>query len=109
MREAPSLVVIEKLIAAGAQVKVYDPIAMEETKRRIGDVVLYCNDIYDAAIDADAILLLTEWKQFRMPTWAVIKNVMRGNVIVDGRNIYDSAELRDHGFIYSRIGCKHKE
>lgn len=108
MREAPSLVVIEKLIAAGAQVKVYDPIAMEETKRRIGDVVLYCNDIYDAAIDADAILLLTEWKQFRMPTWAVIKNVMRGNVIVDGRNIYDSAELRDHGFIYSRIGCKQK-
>ena len=78
MREAPSLVVIEKLIAAGAQVKVYDPIAMEETKRRIGDVVLYCNDIYDAAIDADAILLLTEWKQFRMPTWAVIKNIMRG-------------------------------
>lgn len=108
MREAPSLVVIEKLIAAGAQVKVYDPIAMEETKRRIGDVVLYCNDIYDAAIDADAILLLTEWKQFRMPTWAVIKNVMRGNVIVDGRNIYDGAELRDHGFIYSRIGCKQK-
>ncbi len=108
MREAPSLVVIEKLIAAGAQVKVYDPIAMEETKRRIGDVVLYCNDIYDAAIDADAILLLTEWKQFRMPTWAVIKNVMRGNVILDGRNIYDGAELRDHGFIYSRIGCKQK-
>ena len=108
MREAPSLVVIEKLIVAGAQVKVYDPIAMEETKRRIGDVVLYCNDIYDAAIDADAILLLTEWKQFRMPTWAVIKNVMRGNVIVDGRNIYDGAELRDHGFIYSRIGCKQK-
>ena len=108
MREAPSLVVIEKLVAAGAQVKVYDPIAMEETKRRIGDVVLYCNDIYDAAIDADAILLLTEWKQFRMPTWAVIKNVMRGNVIVDGRNIYDGAELRDHGFIYSRIGCKQK-
>ena len=81
---------------------------MEETKRRIGDVVLYCNDIYDAAIDADAILLLTEWKQFRMPTWAVIKNVMRGNVILDGRNIYDGAELRDHGFIYSRIGCKQK-
>ena len=108
MREAPSLVVIEKLIAAGAQVKVYDPIAMEETKRRIGDVVLYCNDIYDAAIDVDAILLLTEWKQFRMPNWAVIKNVMRGNVIVDGRNIYDGAELRDHGFIYSRIGCKQK-
>lgn len=108
MREAPSLVVIEKLLAAGVQVKVYDPIAMEETKRRIGNVVTYSNDIYDAAIDADAILLLTEWKQFRMPTWAVIKNIMRGNVVVDGRNIYDGSELRDHGFIYSRIGCKQK-
>ena len=104
MREAPSLVVIEKLIVAGAQVKVYDPIAMEETKRRIGDVVLYCNDIYDAAIDADAILLLTEWKQFRLPNWKDIKNSMRGNIFVDGRNIYDRDEMKTNGFNYQSIG-----
>ena len=79
-------------------------IAMDECKRRIGDVVIYCNSMYDAADGADVFALITEWHQFRMPSWNVIKKVMNGNVIVDGRNIYDRAELEEHGFIYTRIG-----
>lgn len=106
MREAPSLVVIEKLIEAGAVVRAYDPIAMEETHRRIGDKVTYCKDMYEAVIDADALALLTEWKQFRMPSWSIIRKAMRNHVVVDGRNIYDPKELQDNGFIYSRIGLK---
>ena len=106
MREAPSLVVIEKLIEAGAVVRAYDPIAMEETHRRIGDKVTYCKDMYEAVIDADALALLTEWKQFRMPSWSIIRKAMRNHVVVDGRNIYDPQELQDNGFTYSRIGLK---
>ena len=106
MREAPSLVVIEKLLNAGAQIKAFDPIAMEEANRRIGDKIIYCKDMYDATIEADGIALMTEWKQFRMPSWSVIKKVMRGNVVVDGRNIYDTKEMKDNGFIYTRIGHK---
>ncbi|MBP6062314.1 MAG: UDP-glucose/GDP-mannose dehydrogenase family protein, partial [Bacteroides sp.] len=93
MREAPSLVVIEKLIEAGAVVRAYDPIAMEETHRRIGDKITYCKDMYEAVIDADALALLTEWKQFRMPSWSIIRKAMRNHVVVDGRNIYDPKEL----------------
>lgn len=104
MREAPALVVIDKLLKAGAEIKVFDPIAMNETKRRIGDVVTYCKDMYEAVIDADAIALLTEWKQFRMPCWAIIHKAMRAHVVVDGRNIYDGEELEELGFTYSRIG-----
>ena len=106
MREAPSLVVIEKLIEAGAVVRAYDPIAMEETHRRIGDKITYCKDMYEAVIDADALALLTEWKQFRMPSWSIIRKAMRNHVVVDGRNIYDPKELQDNGFTYSRIGLK---
>lgn len=106
MREAPALVVIDKLIKAGAKVRVFDPIAMDECKRRIGDIVTYCENIYDCANDADAFLLLTEWRQFRMPSWNVIKKVMKGNVVIDGRNIYDKKELEEMGFIYSCIGKK---
>lgn len=106
MREAPSLVVIEKLIEAGAVVHAYDPIAMEETHRRIGDKITYCKDMYEAVIDADALALLTEWKQFRMPSWSIIRKAMRNHVVVDGRNIYDPQELQDNGFTYSRIGLK---
>lgn len=106
MREAPSLVVIEKLIEAGAVVHAYDPIAMEETHRRIGDKITYCKDMYEAVIDADALALLTEWKQFRMPSWSIIRKAMRNHVVVDGRNIYDPKELQDNGFTYSRIGLK---
>lgn len=104
MREAPSLVVIDKLLAAGATVRVFDPIAMDECRRRIGDKVTYCRDLYDAADGADVLALLTEWRQFRMPAWNVIKKAMRGNVVVDGRNIYNRAELEEQGFVYSRIG-----
>lgn len=106
MREAPALVVIEKLLEAGATVKAFDPVAMAECKRLIGDTVTYCKDMYEAVIDADAVALLTEWKQFRMPSWAIIHKAMNNYIVVDGRNIYDSEELQELGFIYSRIGQK---
>ena len=106
MREAPALVVIDKLLQDGATVRVFDPVAMDECKRRIGDVVTYCKNMYDAADGADVFALMTEWHQFRMPSWNVIKKVMTGNVIVDGRNIYDRQELEEQGFVYTRIGEK---
>ncbi len=102
MREAPSLVLIEKLTAAGVTVKVYDPVAMAECRRRLGDRVVYCNDMYEAAIDA--VMLVTEWKQLRMPSLPVLSRTMRDRVIIDGRNIYDSDELRENGFTYYKIG-----
>ena len=104
MREAPSLVVIDRLLEAGGVVKAFDPVAMEEARRRFGDRITYANDMYDAVNDADALLLLTEWKQFRLPNWEVIRKAMRGNVLVDGRNIYDPAEMQEAGFRYDRIG-----
>lgn len=106
MREAPALVVIDKLLKDGATVRVFDPVAMDECKRRIGDVVTYCKNMYDAADGADVFALMTEWHQFRMPSWNVIKKVMTGNVVVDGRNIYDRQELEENGFVYTRIGEK---
>ena len=106
MREAPALVVIDKLLKDGAKVRVFDPIAMDECKRRIGDAVIYCANMYNAADGADVFALMTEWRQFRMPSWTVIKKVMTGNVIVDGRNIYDRQELEEFGFVYTRIGEK---
>ena len=106
MREAPALVVIDKLLKDGATVRVFDPIAMDECKRRIGDVVTYSTNMYDAADGADVFALMTEWRQFRMPSWNVIKKVMTGNVVVDGRNIYDRQELEEFGFVYTRIGEK---
>ncbi len=104
MREAPSLVVIENLLKDGSKVRVFDPIAMTECKRRLGDKVTYCTDMYDAAVDAEALLLMTEWRQFRMPSWGVLKKVMKGNAVIDGRNIYNRSELESLGFVYSRIG-----
>ena len=104
MREAPSLVVIDRLLKEGAAVTVYDPVAMDECRRRIGDTVSYARDMYDATMDADALALLTEWKQFRLPSWRVVHKAMRGNIVVDGRNIYDAAELAEEGFIYKCIG-----
>ena len=104
MREAPALVLIDLLLNAGVCVKVYDPIAMDECKRRIGDKVIYCKDMYDATVDADTLMLVTEWKEFRMPSWNVLKKVMRGYVVVDGRNIYDRKELKENGFNYYKIG-----
>ncbi|MBR1964501.1 MAG: UDP-glucose/GDP-mannose dehydrogenase family protein [Muribaculaceae bacterium] len=104
MREAPALVVINRLLESGADVVVYDPVAIDECKRRLGDKVKYAKDMYDAVIDADAIALITEWKQFRVPSWSIIKKAMRGNIIVDGRNIYDPTELAEEGFEYHCIG-----
>lgn len=104
MREAPALVVIDKLLKDGARVKVYDPVAMEECRRRIGDAVEYCRDMYEAVVDVDALALMTEWKQFRVPSWSVLQKVMKGHVIVDGRNIYDRQEVESEGFVYAAIG-----
>lgn len=104
MREAPALVVIEKLLSAGADVIAYDPVAMDEAKRRLGNKISYAKDMYDAVVDADAIALMTEWKQFRVPSWNVIHKAMKGNLIVDGRNIYDALELSEEGFEYHCIG-----
>jgi UDPglucose 6-dehydrogenase len=104
MREAPSLVVIESLLKEKANVIVYDPVAMNECKRLIGDKVIYAKDMYEATVDVDALLLLTEWKQFRMPSWKVVKKAMKGNVVIDGRNIYDEFELQREGLILKGIG-----
>lgn len=104
MREAPSLVLIDLLLEAGCKVKVYDPVAMEECRRRIGDRVEYCRDKYEAAVDAEALLLVTEWKEFRVPSWEVLKKAMRGRVVIDGRNIYDREEMKRNDFEYECIG-----
>ncbi|MDR2425321.1 MAG: UDP-glucose/GDP-mannose dehydrogenase family protein [Prevotellaceae bacterium] len=104
MREATSLIVIEYLLKANARVRVFDPVAMDEARRRFGDTVEYASDIYDAALNADALLLLTEWKQFRLPSWGVIKKTMNVPLIIDGRNIYEPEELQKLGFDYSCIG-----
>ena len=104
MREAPALVLIGKLLEAGCLVKVYDPVAMDECRRRIGDRVEYSRDMYDAAAGADALMLVTEWKEFRVPSYAVLAGVMKEKVIVDGRNIYDREEVEDAGFAYYKIG-----
>ncbi|MBD5173472.1 MAG: UDP-glucose/GDP-mannose dehydrogenase family protein [Bacteroidales bacterium] len=104
MRLAPALTVIDALLAEGAEVSVFDPVAMNECRRRIGDKVRYAKDMYDAAVDTDAIALVTEWKVFRIPAWNALKKVMRGNVIVDGRNIYNPSEVTSEGFDYFSIG-----
>ena len=104
MREAPSLVLIDKLLAAGCEVYAYDPVAVEEAKRRIGDAVHYAKDIYDAVVDADALMLVTERKEFRMPSWSAIKKLMATPLVLDGRNIYDIKEMEENGFVYHCIG-----
>lgn len=104
MREATSLVTINLLLEVGCTVRVYDPVAMNECRRRIGDKVLYAKDMYDAVLDADALLMLTEWKQFRLPSWGVVSKSMKNPLIIDGRNIYDAEELKQNGFEYYCIG-----
>ena len=97
MREAPVLVLINKLLNAGCKIRAYDPAAMQECRRRIGDVIYYAKDMYDAVWDADTLMLVTEWKEFRLPSWAVIKKTMQLPVILDGRNIYDKKEIEELG------------
>jgi len=116
MRDAPSLVMIEKLLRAGCRVRVFDPVSMSEAKiaihSRMAELLkttdtsnlYFATDIYDAALDADALLLVTEWKEFRMPSWGVVKKAMKGSLILDGRNIYDKKEMKDIGFVYDAIG-----
>lgn len=105
MREAPSLVLIDKILKAGGKIRAYDPVAMEEAKhQRLGDTIVYAKDIYDATLDADAILMVTEWNEFRLPTWEVIKKTMNKPVVFDGRNIYNKQEMNDAGFDYFGIG-----
>ena len=104
MREATSLVTIKLLQEAGCQIRVYDPVAMNECKRRVGDSLYYAKDMYDAVLNADALLMLTEWKLFRLPSWGVVKKSMKEPLVIDGRNIYDANELKTNGFQYYCIG-----
>jgi UDPglucose 6-dehydrogenase len=104
MREAPALVLVEKFLQAGCHIQAYDPVAMEETKRRIGDVIEYCNDPYQALNGADCLLLVTEWKEFRVPNPELMRKMLKQPVIFDGRNIFDGKELREAGFTYFGIG-----
>ena len=104
MRESTALITINKLLAEECTIRVYDPIAMDECKRRMGDAVVYCKDKYDATLNADALLLLTEWKEFRLPSWDVVKKAMRKAIVIDGRNIFDKEELASAGFEYYCIG-----
>lgn len=104
MREATALVLIKHLLESGAEVVAYDPIAIPECKRRIGDCISYTQDMYEAVLDADALLLVTEWKEFRIPSWGVIKKAMKQHIIIDGRNIYDRKEMEKNGFLYKCIG-----
>lgn len=107
MREAPSSVIIDELRAAGATVRAYDPIAMEEAKKHyLFDKVTYCSDAYDALVDADALLLVTEWSEFRIPSWDVVGRLLKNKVIFDGRNIYDRKYLATLGFQCYCIGAK---
>ena len=104
MREAPSLVLIEQLLAAGAKVQVHDPVAMNEASKELGESVLWGKDVYETAAGADAIALVTEWNEFRLPDWEKLKLTMNNHVIFDGRNIYDDVQLQKAGFIYYGIG-----
>jgi len=104
MREAPSLVIIEKLVEAGAKVRAYDPVSMEETSKRTKTEIYYAKDQYDALIDADALLLITEWSEFRVLNFEILGRLLKNKLIFDGRNIYEPAEMRENGFTYFSIG-----
>jgi len=104
MREAPALVMIQHFLDAGAKVRAYDPVAMHEAKRILGDTIEYADDQYDALIDADCLLMITEWPEFKFPNWKVIKKLLKEHVVFDGRNIYDVDELKQKGFDYFCIG-----
>ncbi|MBN2011250.1 UDP-glucose/GDP-mannose dehydrogenase family protein [candidate division KSB1 bacterium] len=106
MREAPALVLIEKLLAAGCRIQVYDPQAMDEARHRVGDRIVYANDPHEALIDADCLLLVTEWHEFRYPNFKVMGKLMKNKIIFDGRNIYEGNELVQNGFTYVGIGTR---
>jgi UDPglucose 6-dehydrogenase len=104
MREAPALVVIEELLGAGAQVVAHDPVAMHETQRRIGKAIEYAESSYQALEGADALVIITDWNEYRHPDFGRIKEALRSPVIVDGRNLYDARKMRSLGFTYESIG-----
>jgi UDPglucose 6-dehydrogenase len=104
MREAPSVVIIEELLAAGAQVQAYDPVAMHEAKHQLGERITYAPDPYSALQGADALVLITEWPEFRIPEWDRVESLLRRKVIFDGRNQFQASELRERGFHYRNIG-----
>jgi len=102
-------VFINKVLAEGGKIKAYDPVAIEESKRKIGDIVEYADDMYDALIDADALVIITEWSEFRMPNLKMMEKLLKNKVIIDGRNIYDPEELKECGWYYEAIGRKTKQ
>lgn len=104
MREAPSLVLIESLLHAGASVRAFDPVAMEECRRRIGDRIGYADNMYDALTDADALIVVTEWPEFKIPKFTFVEKRLRQKIIFDGRNIYSPEQMREFGYIYYGIG-----
>ena len=104
MREAPSLILIEKLLQEGCKVKAYDPISMDECKRRIGDSITYCKDIYETVAGADVLFLVTEWTEFRNPKWEQVKQSLKYPIVFDGRNLYDRKQLTESGFEYHGVG-----
>lgn len=104
MREAPALVLVESLISAGCTISGYDPVAMEEAKRRLGDRITYAKHIYEASENADAIFHVTEWREFRMPDWSRLKSSMNHPLVIDGRNVFDKSRLAEYGFAYLNIG-----
>jgi len=106
MREAPSLVIIDILLKEGASVVAYDPVAMEEARHILGDKIVFAKDEYEACIDADAIIIVTEWPEFRVPNFMVIEQLMKTKTIFDGRNIYEPEEMREIEFNYYSIGRK---
>ena len=106
MREAPSLVIIKKLVEAGATVKAYDPIALKEAKHYLGETVTFVDEQYEALIDADCMLLITEWPEFKFPNFKIVKKLLKEPVVFDGRNIYDKNELKEMGFTYYCVGVK---
>ena len=109
MREAPSLYIIDSLLQAGAIVKAYDPVAIEEAKHHFGDTITYYEDQYEALIDSDCMAILTEWPEFKFPSFKIIKKLLNTPVIFDGRNIYDRAQIKRNGFEYFCIGVNTKE
>ena len=106
MREAPSLVIIDSLLKANAKIRAYDPVAMNEAKHTLGDTIEYANDPYDTLLDVDALIIITEWPEFRVPNYKVMQRLMKNKLIFDGRNIFEPSEMKELGFTYHSIGRK---
>lgn len=108
MREAPSLVLIKQLLESGVKIKAYDPVATEEAQRILGNTISFCDDMYEATVDADAIAVITEWNEFRLPNFHIISKIIKQKVIFDGRNIFEPDEITANGFDYFCIGRQQK-